>query len=101
MLDQMLIYMALLIFSVIAGLIFGLAKKNFSEKEKKYTSKIMTALVFILIMLMGIKTGLNDTVISNLGSYGISAFLITISAIAGSIIFAVIFEKLLYRSASK
>ncbi|MCD1296170.1 hypothetical protein CUJ83_14295 [Methanocella sp. CWC-04] len=101
MIDQMLISVGLLIISLIAGILAGLGKGSFSEKEKKWVSKIMTGLVFVLILLMGIKTGMNDMVISNLGSYGLNALLITLGAVAGSILFAFIFDKFIVRSVAK
>ena len=101
MIDSMLIYICLIIASMLAGVAVGLWKKKFSDGGKKALSRAMTALVFILILLMGIKTGINKDVISNLGTFGIQAVLIALAAIVGSVIFAVAFEKIFLGRPSK
>ena len=101
MIDSMLLSIVLIIASLVAGVVVGLAKKNFSEALKKNISRLMTVLVFTLILLMGIKTGVNRDVISNLGAFGVQAVLIALAAIAGSILFAVIFEKIFLGRPSK
>jgi ABC-type enterobactin transport system permease subunit len=50
---------------------------------------------------MGLKTGSDEVVISNLGVYGLQSMLITVAAILGSITFAILFEKLLFREGIK
>jgi len=75
----------------------GLIRGRFPDRARKYISMAMTGLVFILILLMGLKTGSDPAVVSNLGVYGLQSLLITVAAIAGSILFAVLFEKLLFR----
>lgn len=101
MLDGMVGYIGLLMASLVAGIVIGLLRGEISQKYKAYISKAMTALVFVLILLMGIKTGSNNAVISNLGVYGLQSALITMAAIAGSILFAVIFEKLMFKEGVK
>ncbi len=98
--DGMVTYVALLLGSLAAGIVIGFRIK-FSEKGKKYISGSMTALIFVLILLMGIKTGSDNAVVSNLGVYGLQSLFITIAAIAGSILFAVLFERLIFRDGAK
>ena len=93
--DGMVTYVALLLASLVAGVGAGLIRGQFSERTKKYISTAMTVLVFFLILLMGLKTGSNEAVISNLGLYGLQSLFIAIAAIVGSIVFAVLFEKLI------
>ena len=99
--DGMVTYVALLLGSLVAGAIIGLLRGGFTDVEKRYVSLAMTCLVFVLILLMGLKTGSNEQVISNLGVYGLQSLLITVGAIIGSIIFAMLFEKLLFRDGVK
>lgn len=101
MADQMLVSIVLIIASMLAGVVAGLAKKKFSDREKKFLSYSMTGLVFILIFLMGIKTGLNQEVIAGIGVYGLKALLIALAAIGGSVLFAFAFDRLVLRSGSK
>jgi uncharacterized membrane protein YbjE (DUF340 family) len=95
--DGMVTYIALLLVSLIAGVGVGLLRGELLQRYKKYISMAMTCLVFALILLMGLKTGSNDAVVSNLGVYGLQSLAITVAAILGSIVFAVLFEKLLFR----
>jgi hypothetical protein len=98
--DGMVTYVALLLASLVAGVVLGSLMK-LSDKGKKYVSGGLTALMFVLILLMGLKTGSDDAVVSSLGVYGLQSLAITIAAIAGSIIFAVLFEKLLFKDGVK
>ncbi len=98
--DGMVTYIGLLLASLVAGVAIGSLVK-FSGKSKKFVSGCMTALIFALILLMGLKAGSDDTVIAGLGVYGLQSLLITIAAIAGSIAFAVLFEKLLLKDGVK
>lgn len=100
MLD-MLVSIGILIGALALGVFAGVLKKTFTKKQEGLLSKAMTALVFILILLMGIKTGLNDLVVANIGTFGLNAVLLALAAIAGSILFAIIFEKLLLKGAYK
>lgn len=93
----MVVYVSLLLASLAAGVAVGTLGGEFPVKRKKYLSIAMLALVFLLILLMGIKTGSNTEVISNLGTYGLQALVITVAAIVGSIIFALLFERLVFR----
>ncbi len=96
-----IIYMALITGSLLAGLTFGACKKKLSGREKKAVSLAMTGLVFVLIFLMGLKTGLNKSVMDNLGTYGLNALLLALGAIAGSLVFVVIFDRLFLRGVPK
>lgn len=95
--DGMVTYIGLLLVSLVLGVAAGLLKGKFSDSLKKYVSAALTCLVFVLILLMGLKTGSNEAVIANLGLYGLQSLLITVGAILGSIVFAMLFEKLLFR----
>ncbi len=91
---ETIIYMALITGSLLAGLVFGLLRKKLTAREKKGVSLAITGLVFVLIFLMGLKTGLNKGVMDNLGTYGLNALLLALGAIAGSLVFVVIFDRL-------
>ncbi|BAI60737.1 conserved hypothetical protein [Methanocella paludicola SANAE] len=95
--DGMVTYIGLLVISLAAGVAAGLVRGKFSDSQKKYVSAAITCLVFLLILLMGLKTGSNEAVISNLGLYGLQALLITVGAVLGSIAFAILFERLFFR----
>ncbi|HTY91918.1 MAG TPA: LysO family transporter [Methanocella sp.] len=95
--DGMVTYIGLLFISLIVGVAAGLLKGRFSGRLKKYVSSAITCMVFVLILLMGLKTGSNEAVINNLGLYGLQSLLITVCAILGSIVFAMLFERLFFK----
>jgi uncharacterized protein related to proFAR isomerase len=97
----MLSSIGLIIASLLAGLLFGLWKKNFSDRDRKVVSLAMTGMVILLIFAMGLKTGLNREVMDNLGNYGIKSLLLALGAIAGSLLFVVAFDRLFLRSVQK
>ncbi len=47
----------------------------------------------LLLFAMGIKVGLDDSIMGNLSSLGLLALILAVSATAGSIILAVVFSK--------
>jgi len=96
-----IIYITLIVASLCAGLLFGLWKRRFSAREKKAISLAMTGMVFVLIFLMGLKTGLNRSVMDNLGQYGLNALFLALGAIAGSLVLVVAFDRLFLRRASR
>jgi hypothetical protein len=97
----MLASIGLIIASLLVGLLFGLWKKRFSAGDKKIVSLPMTCMVIVLIFAMGLKTGLNQDVMNNLGSYGLKSLLLALGAIAGSLLFVVAFDRLFLRGVQK
>jgi hypothetical protein len=97
----MLASIGMIIASLLAGLLFGLWKKRFSDRDKKILSLAITCMVIVLIFAMGLKTGLNRDVMDNLGSYGLKSLLLALGAIAGSLLFVVAFDRLFLRSVQK
>jgi uncharacterized membrane protein YbjE (DUF340 family) len=91
----------MIIASLCAGLLFGLWKKRFSDRDKKVVSLAMTCMVIVLIFAMGLKTGLNREVMDNLGTYGLNSLLLALGAIAGSLVLVVAFDRLFLRSVQK
>jgi hypothetical protein len=98
---ETIIYMGLITGSLIFGLLFGLWKKGLATQGKKAVSLSMMVLVFVLIFLMGLKMGLNEIVMDNLGTYGLNALLLALGAIAGSLVFVVAFDRLFLRGVPK
>ena len=99
--DGMVTYIGLLVVSLAAGVTAGLVKGRLSDGQKKSVSTAITCLVFLLILLMGLKTGSDEAVISNLGLYGLQSLLIAVGAVLGSIAFAMLFEKLFFRDGAR
>ncbi|MCT4602455.1 MAG: lysine exporter LysO family protein [Marinifilum sp.] len=64
----------------------------------KGVDKMTTWSIYLLLFLLGIGVGLNEKIINNLHSIGLQALILTIGAVAGSLIFAYITYKLFFKS---
>lgn len=68
---------------MLSGVLLGYLMRN---KKISFVHKIITALIWALLLLLGIEVGANETIINNLHSIGLEAILITSGAVAGSIL---------------
>lgn len=65
-----------------------IAAKNRHRADKlAFMQKVLMPVVYILVLIMGLRMGVNEQVTSNLGTIGIQALVITVFAIGGSMIF--------------
>ncbi len=96
-----IVYIALIVASLCAGLLFGLWKRGFTARGQRVLAAAMGGMVLVLIFLMGLKTGLNRGVMDNLGRYGLNAALLALGAIAGSLVCVVAFDRLFPGGAGK
>ena len=71
------------------------------KKELKHINKIITALIWVLLFLLGIEVGSNKEIINSLHTIGIEALAISISAILGSVIGALLLWKWIKNSNKK
>lgn len=60
------------------------------------SDKATTLVIYLLLFLLGIGVGLNETIISNMGTIGFQAITITFGAMLGSLILAYITYKLFF-----
>lgn len=51
----------------------------------KVSEKLITYAIWLLLLLLGISTGSNKLLMSNIGTLGVQALLLSLSAMAGSI----------------
>ena len=82
-----------IMFCIIGGFVGNKLRKE--EKTLSWSGKAQTALLIILLVTMGCRLGANKEVVSSLGSIGISAFVLTICCMAGSVVAIFITRKLL------
>ena len=73
--------MIIVISLMVCGIILGYA---FKERNLKFVQKLINYAIFLL----GITVGANEDVMNNLDSIGLEALLITLAAIAGSVLCA-------------
>jgi uncharacterized membrane protein YbjE (DUF340 family) len=76
--------MLTVIFIMTSGMVAGYFLRNIKWISKP-VSVIITWAIYLLLFLLGISVGTNDTIISNIGKIGTQALLLTTGAVAGSI----------------
>ncbi len=83
-----------IIFSVlVSGIIIG--RLLLSKKNNKYLPKIIIMIIWALLFFLGIEVGSNKELVSSLGTLGITALIITVLGLIGSIFFSWILWKLI------
>ena len=86
----LLLIISTLVISITAG--HFLKKKNI---EIKKLGKIQTVLLFVLVFLMGAMIGSDDRLIESVKSIGVSALVVTVATMGGSILAIFILRKCL------
>jgi len=71
----------------ISGIIAGRFFRN-RESSRRWIDILVTWAVYILLFLLGISVGINDKIINDFTKIGYTSVLLTIGAVAGSIILA-------------
>lgn len=77
--------MLIVIGLMVSGIILGYILR---EKNLKFVQKLITCAIFALLFLLGISVGTNNKIMDNLGTIGLDALVITLGAVAGSILCA-------------
>ncbi len=80
-----LVNLAIYIALVAVGALIG-SRKAVRSRPLLWLGKLQFLALMILIVSLGVKLGANDEVISSLGQIGLAALLITIAAMAGSLL---------------
>ena len=70
-----------------SGIALGYLIRN---REVKHVSKLITGLIWILLFLLGVEVGGNQEIIKGLHTIGIEALIITVAAVLGSVIGALL-----------
>ncbi|MEG0291973.1 MAG: LysO family transporter [Anaerovoracaceae bacterium] len=76
------------------GCLFGSYLKK-KDLKINWTGKVQTVMLIVLLFTMGCRLGDNKQVIESLGSIGITAFILTILILIGSVSAIIIARKLL------
>ena len=77
------------------GMVLGYFLRNRS-KFIHISNKLGIIIIYLLLFVLGISVGLNETIISKIDTIGLKALIITIGALMGSLIFAYITYKLFF-----
>lgn len=77
--------MTLIITALIMGFLMG-RLDIISTRIRKYSGKVGTGALLVLLFAMGVTMGANHEVISNLSSLGLKALLMAMGTIIGSVL---------------
>ena len=58
------------------------------NKKMSFLGRIITALIWVLLFLLGIEVGSNPSIIGGIQTLGLEAVILTIGGSAGSVLFA-------------
>lgn len=88
----MIAVLSFMVLGILIGIVFNNRKKFISIIDK-----LTNWAIYALLFLLGISVGLNKTIINHLDSIGAKALIITIGAVFGSIVMALITYKLFFK----
>ncbi|WP_324823340.1 LysO family transporter [Sinanaerobacter sp. ZZT-01] len=77
----LLLYLGLMGLGIFIG-----SKKMSKEREYKWIPKIQYIAVIVLIAALGVQIGSDDNVVASLKEIGVSAFVISVFSMAGSVL---------------
>ena len=78
-----------MMFIVIACMIVGIAIGYMLRRWKiSFIHRLILTLIWVLLFLLGLEVGANETVIRQFGKLGFEAFLLAVGGTLGSVIFA-------------
>ncbi len=72
---------------MIAGMVVGYFIRN-REVLVKLNDKLTMWSIYLLLFLMGISIGANRTIVGNMASLGVTALIITVGGVLGSLLVA-------------
>ena len=91
-LSSLAIYIAL----VVVGAIIG-SHRQVRSRPLVWLGKLQFVALMILIVTLGVNLGANDEVIASLGQIGLAALVITLFAMAGSLLFLTLLRRFVLR----
>lgn len=71
--------------SVALGILVG-SRRGVREKKLAWLGRLQTVALILLILCLGIELGADEQVVASLGTIGLSALVITLAALAGSVL---------------
>lgn len=77
--------MLLIIGLMVSGIVLGYL---FREKKLGFIQRLISIAIFALLFLLGVSVGSNAQIMDNLPDIGLDALVITLGAVAGSVLCA-------------
>lgn len=78
--NLLVLYLAITFFGYFVG-----SKLRKSEKDFKWTGKVQLIAIIVLVFTMGSRIGADKSVIASLSSIGLTAFILTLLILVGSV----------------
>lgn len=88
--ELLVLYLAITFVGYFVG-----SKLRKSEKSFKWTSIVQLVAIIILVFIMGSRIGADRSIIASLDSIGLTAFIVTLLVLAGSVATVFLTRKLL------
>ncbi|MCL1822140.1 MAG: lysine exporter LysO family protein [Prolixibacteraceae bacterium] len=82
---------------LIVGFVAGYILRKKSD-FLRFTDKLTTGVVYLLLLLLGVSVGANDEIIGNFGNIGLQAIVISLASIAGSILICNLISHFIIKS---
>ena len=87
---SLLLYIGMLALGVLVG-----SRKSVRSRKLPWLGRLQSVALIALIAILGVEIGADDKVISSLGEIGLSALVITVFALAGSLLAVTLVRRLL------
>jgi uncharacterized membrane protein YbjE (DUF340 family) len=88
--------MILVIAFLLAGIVLGFTIREKKKLKSKFDKSINIS-IYLLLFTLGIKAGSDDTIVRQLHSLGLTALIISLFAIAGSVLIAWLTYSLFFK----
>jgi len=77
--------MFIVIACMIAGIVVGYLLRH---RRIRFIHRFILILIWLLLFMLGLEVGANDTIIRQFGTLGLEAFLLAFAGTLGSVVFA-------------
>lgn len=83
---------------MLSGVVVGYLLRN---RDLRIISRLIVVAIWVLLFLLGIAVGLNDTILNNLDSIGVQAFVLSVGGVSGSVVFAWIVYRFFFSNSEE
>ena len=87
---SLLLYIGMLALGILVG-----SRRSVRSRTLPWLGRLQFVSLIVLIAILGVEIGADDKVISSLGEIGLSALVITVFALAGSLLAVTLVRRLL------
>lgn len=87
---SLLLYIGMLALGILVG-----SRRSVRSRTLPWLGRLQFVALIVLIAILGVEIGTDDKVISSLGEIGLSALVITVFALAGSLLAVTLVRRLL------